>query len=488
MPRDLIAEINDTVTQLAQQFKECIERRGMLQTPLDTQEAELELHALSRRASDEVMARLLVASIEDKQEQAQRGQLVPTGPGRGKTRAVGRRNTPVRLLGGTVVDIRTSYRLPVRTVRTGPKRGTGKRGKAGTGMFPHLVTLGILSGATPAVLSEVGRQAAESSSLEVAQASLSRRGLDLNLKTITNLTQALGRLSLHLRQAQMLVQPDGSRGPGQLAGKRIVAAVDGGRMRIRYSTTRGRRRKSGRRGFAAPWKEPKVLVVYIIDEEGKKERHTLSLYDATLGDANAVFALLVGYLRLMGAQDAAQLVLVGDGARWIWDRVGELVKAVGIAPERFVAVVDYFHAVEHLRDVADLMKNWSAKTRRSFIRHYKQVLRQGDVEEVIAAIDELCVGRNATALTVERDYFAKNADLMRYADFERRGLPIGSGAVESAVRQIVNQRLKSNGMFWLETRAEHMLHLRAFLRAGHWDALVAETLAHHCSVGNAALA
>ena len=50
-----------------------------------------------------------------------------------------------------------------------------------------------------------------------------------------------------------------------------------------------------------------------------------------------------------------------------------------------------------------------------------------------------------------------------------RGLPIGSGAVESAVRQIVNQRLKSNGMFWLETRAEHMLHLRAFLRAGRWD-------------------
>jgi hypothetical protein len=487
MPRDLIAEIDSILEQSCQKLKQSVQRRGLLRTPLDTQQAELEIHALCREMADEVTASLLVASVEDRQEQAQSGPA-PAVRGRAKTRAVGRRHTTVRLLGGKVVPIKTSYRLPVRTPRRGRKPAVGKRGKAGTGYFPHLVVLGILCGATPAVLSEVGRQAAESSSLEVAQRSLARRGLALNIKTITNLTQALGRLSLHLRQAQMLSQTVGASAPGALSGKRVVAAVDGGRMRVRYSIQRGRRRKSGRRGFEAPWREPKVLIVYVIDDNGKKERHTLSLYDATLGDANAVFALLVGYLRMMGAQDAAQLVLTGDGARWIWDRVEELVKAVGLDPERFVAVVDYFHAVEHLRDVADLMKSWSAKRRRQFVRFYKQVLRKGEVEEVIAAIDELCIGRNATDLAVERDYFAKNADRMRYADFERRGLPIGSGAVESAVRQVVNQRLKSNGMFWLETRAEHMLHLRAFLRAGRWDELVGAVLVHHCSSEAEALA
>jgi hypothetical protein len=80
--------------------------------------------------------------------------------------------------------------------------------------------------------------------------------------------------------------------------------------------------------------------------------------------------------------------------------------------------------------------------------HYKRVLRRGEVEEVIAAIDELCLGRLAGALATQRDYFARNADRMRYREFQQRGLPIGSGAVESAVRQVVNQRLKSNGMFW----------------------------------------
>ena len=223
-----------------------------------------------------------------------------------------------------------------------------------------------------------------------------------------------------------------------------------------------------------------MLTIYVTDASGRMERQVRSLYDATLGDADAVFALLVGYLRLQGAHQAASLVLIGDGARWIWDRVDEFVTAVAIEPARFVAIVDYYHAVEHLGAAADLCINWPASTRRRFLQHYKRVLRRGDVEEVVAAIHELCVGRLATSLATERDYFARNAERMRYKAFQDRGLPIGSGAVESAVRQVVNLRLKSNGMFWLQNHAEYLLHLRAFLRAGRWDDLVLATLAHHC--------
>ena len=398
-------------------------------------------------------------------------------------RSVGRRPTTVRLLGGRQVQLKTSYRLPVRMPRPGRRRGIGRRGKAGAGQYPHLCQLGSLCGATPAALSEVARQAAESSSYEVARQNLLRRGLDLDEKTVVRLTQGLGRLSLRLREVQMTAELPGAQALLPLCGKRVVVSVDGGRLRVRQPRPRGRRRnKTGCRGFCAPWREPKVLTVYVVDEHGHKERHVRSLYDATLGDAEAVFALLVGYLRLLGAHQAASVVLVGDGARWIWDRVEELRKTVGIDPQRFCAVVDYYHAVEHLRDVADLCASWSATTRRRFLLHYKRVLRRGEVEEVIAAIDELCLGRLAGALATERDYFARNADRMRYRDFQTRGLPIGSGAVESAVRQVVNQRLKSNGMFWLHAHAEHLLHLRAFLRAGRWDELVSATLLHHCSV------
>jgi hypothetical protein len=487
MPRDPIAEIDPIVATLSGQIKDLFLQRGLPRTPVEVHDTELALAALGRSLADQLMEVLLLASIEALQDAAQRppaGEVIVTP--RRKTRSVGRRPTTIRLLGGRQIQVRTSYRLPVRTPRPGRRRGVGRRGKAGAGYFPHLVVLGVLCGATPATLSEVARQSAESSSYEVARQNLARHGLDLDEKTRTRLTQGFGRLCLHLRQAQMLAAQEAAPDTGPLSGKRIAVSVDGGRLRIRQPRTHGRRReKTGYRGFDAPWREPKVLTVYLLDEEGRKQRHTLSLYDATLGDANAVFALLVGYLRLLGAHLATQVVLLGDGARWIWDRVDELVRAVGLVPERFVAIVDYYHAVEHLRDVTDLMGNWSSARRRRFVRYYKRVLRKGEVEEVIAAINELCVGRHAKALATERDYFAKNAERMRYQEFEEQGLPIGSGAVESAVRQVVNQRLKSNGMFWLEGHAEHMLHLRAYLRAGRWDELVRATLVHHAALGAA---
>lgn len=401
-------------------------------------------------------------------------------------RSTGRRTTPVLLYGGRWISIRTTYRLPVSTPRPGRRKGSGRRGKAGAGDYPRLRELGILCGATPAALSEVARQAAESSSYEQARDTLSRRGLHLDEKTIVRLTGGLGTLSLQLRAAQMAQAPPAAA-PGPLSGKLVVVSVDGGRLRVRQPRKRGRRRtKTGHRGFDAPWREPKVLTIYVIDEDGRKQRYVRSLYDATLGDADAVFALLVGYLRLQGAHLAASLVLIGDGARWIWDRLAEFVAAVAIEPARFVAIVDYYHAVEHLGAVADLCVNWPAHTRRRFLRYYKRVLRCGDVEEVIAAIDELCVGRLAASLATERDYFARNAERMRYQTFQERGLPIGSGAVESAVRQVVNLRLKSNGMFWLQAHVEYLLHLRAFLRAGRWDELLLATLAHHCSATSGA--
>jgi hypothetical protein len=177
MPRDLIAEIDPILTTLRQKLNEFIQRRGLLSTPLATLEAEQELAALGRHLADQIMALLLLASIEHRQEQAPQDR--DRAVGRRKTRAVGRRTTPIRLLGGMQLSIKTSYRLPVRKPRKGRRRGVGRRGRAGAGHFPHLVGLGVLCGATPAVLSEVARQAAESSSLQVAKDNLDRRGLDL---------------------------------------------------------------------------------------------------------------------------------------------------------------------------------------------------------------------------------------------------------------------------------------------------------------------
>src|SRR5205823_14535410 len=66
----------------------------------------------------------------------------------------------------------------------------------------------------------------------------------------------------------------------------------------------------------------------------------------------------------------------------------------------------------------------------------------------------------------------RSSDL--YATFRRRGLPIGSGAIESAVRRIINLRLKGNGLLWLEENAEAVLVMRAAVLTQRWQ----ETLEH----------
>ena len=466
MPRNPVAEIERIMTEVGAKCQALASRR--LSGPEDTRALELDAAAVGRELSDRVSEVVIAANVErvDRDSAGQRvGDLaVPTT-------SLGLRTASFRLLAGRKVTVRVQYRVPRRQKHGGRRRGVGRRGKAGRGVYPALARLGIVNGATPALASEVAWHATEAASMDVAQQALGRRGIDLDRKTIRRLTYHYARRALRLRDDRTqasAVEPV----TGPLAGKRVVVSVDGGRLRVRSGERRGRRRaKTRHRGYSAPWREPKVLTIYTIDDRGRRDRRNLPLHDGTMKDADAVFALIVGHLRLLGAADAAVLVLVGDGARWIWDRIDALVAAVGIRRERFVAIVDYYHAVEHLQKTADLRVNWSAAKRKAWMARNKKLLRAGCVERVIQAIDNLCVGRRAKAIQTERNYFVRNIERMRYRDFERRGLPIGSGAVESAVRRIVNLRLKSNATYWLEPNAEAVLHLRAVLKAGRWEEL-----------------
>jgi hypothetical protein len=111
------------------------------------------------------------------------------------------------------------------------------------------------------------------------------------------------------------------------------------------------------------------------------------------------------------------------------------------------------------------------------VRKAKKHLWQGQIEPLVADIDKLAVGRRAKAVKEHRDYFADNGNRMQYKAFSEAGLPIGSGIIESAVRRIVNMRLKSPGKFWEYDNAEHMLLLRSYLKAGRWRTLVSWSLA-----------
>ena len=146
------------------------------------------------------------------------------------------------------------------------------------------------------------------------------------------------------------------------------------------------RPKKGRRRYTGAWREPKVLIVYVVDAEGKRDASFVPVMDATLKGPDAVFALLRTYLQRLEITQADQVLFVADGAPWIWKRVPLLVQALGLAAEQVHELLDFYHAVQHLGQVAALRKDWSAKARARWRTQQRRLLLQGQVEQVIAAV------------------------------------------------------------------------------------------------------
>lgn len=434
-------------------------------SPREFFEGEREVHALAQELADAYTAGILeeVAGDGTRARAATKGVRQTATERDVELRSQGQRKTPVRLLGGTVIEVRTCY------LCAQPRGGArGSRGKAGTGVYPVLDELGITDQATPALRLRVAHAVCEANSVADARTLMAQGGLDVSHKVALRLTYATSDLALAVRGRAIRSTRIGDD-EGDFVGRHVVACVDGGRVRIRKAL-RGRPPKGGRRKFRRDWREPRVLTLYVLGEDGKRDKTVSSVIDATLGDADDVFALLRYHLLRTGAHRSASLTLVADGAKWIWARASRLREEVGLADEvPFTEIVDYFHAVERLYEFARSRARWSESRVQSWVQQQKKRLKHGWVERIVASMEEELTKAEKAEESSVLDYWSRNAERLRYKAFRKRGLPNGSGAVESAVRRVVNLRLKGPSILWREDHAEGVMHLRAHSKAGRWE-------------------
>jgi len=435
------------------------------------QEMEQEVHAACRSLADELTEKLLQSILADGEFQAKTARALRDSGCNYKD--VGRRKVSVTLLGGKKTRVHVEYFREDLSGRPGPKRKHGRRGKSGTGLYPALAALGIWFGTTPALASEVARQVTDSESVRTAREALRRRGIDLGHEKTLKLVNKVSHRAVAQRNDWLEQMRDNPAKEGPLSGKRVVIATDGGRLRERRSTKGGRKRaKTGHKGFQAPWREPKLFVIYVINDEGELTDTFRPIYDGTLGDCDAVFAMLVGYLRGLGAHEAKELIAVGDGAKWIWGRIADLASQVNIEHTKVTEVIDWYHAMETLHTIVGYPAKWSQEQRKKWVRKAEKLLYAGNIDELVTFIKTLAVGRRSKSVRKHLKYFSGNKARMQYKSFEEAGIPRGSGAIESAIRRVVNQRLKGNAKFWKEDNAEGMLLLRSYLKAGRFDDLM----------------
>jgi len=375
----------------------------------------------------------------------------------GRMKSEGLEIVSIQLCTGSSVDIRVRY------YRRSCDRRSGKRYK---GVYAGLILLGIHDRCSPALASMVSSWSALLSSFEEVRQVLFDRGMKLGIKVIRKLTYRYAERARAEQQAGRIPLNDGDL----LDGRRVVISTDGGRTRLREKK-RGPKTKKDRIRFRGAWREPKLLIIYVVDAQGKQEKSFSPFIDGCFNGPDGVFHLLQGYLNSLHIQDSDKILFVADGAHWIWNRIPELVKALGLAPDRVYELIDFYHAVEHLGTVAGLRKTWSSKKRKRWVSKQRGLLLKGKAVEVVQAVQMLCRGRNSKAIKTERDYFVRNERRLDFSTVKALNLPIGSGAIESSIRRVVNLRLKGPCTFWYRENAEKMIMLRSFYKAGRWNCL-----------------
>ena len=186
-------------------------------------------------------------------------------------------------------------------------------------------------------------------------------------------------------------------------------------------------------------------------------------YYADICPANEFGELLWGSGVAHDAQLAHELVMLGDGADWIWNLVDEHFP-------KAVQILDWFHASEHLMPVAQAAYITEAE-QTNWVTCMKQLMWEGRIEELITACHRLTEICSNDDIRKAANYFDNHKERMQYAHFRKQGYQIGSGTIESAAKQIGLIRMKVPGVIWNEANARKVAKARASYLSDHWHSL-----------------
>ena len=448
-----IAEIEQQLQDTKREFDRWLAAAGTPTNAAELIQRERDGKALADRLQALATALELQRALASAGLHEQERKLAHASPK--KMKDFGYRPVTVQFLGGLEVELMARYWCRSQA-----------RADKGKGSYFGLVLLGVCDRTTPALASEVAQLAAALSSFEDAQARLRQMGVNMSIRRIAN-------VAYHFAQrARNRQELEGMGIEGSLAGKRVVISTDGGRLRVRKNK-RGKKTKKGRSRYRTDWREPKLLVIYVVDEKGRLAKEFAPVIDGTLQGPDEVFRLLEFYLRELEISQATEVLFVADGAKWIWKRVTQLWQRLGLVGIRCRELVDFYHVVEHVYALAALNTSWRASHRKRWATRQRRRLWRGELKAFIEEVERLCRGKRGKGWTRERDYLLRNARAGRldYAKARRAKMPIGSGSMESAIRRVVNLRLKGPGIFWHEDHAEQMLLLRTYYKSKHWQVL-----------------
>ena len=412
---------------------------------------------------------ILLDKLSKSREARETAIQLTKGWWRKKTKKNGFKTWQILTVGNVIVKLKLPYLVEIKT------RKDYKRKPKGQGFCPFLRWLGMESGVTPYVWGTTAKYGTIMNSFEIAKQTLKDWGVKISLQRISSLTYKFGIEGLSIRNSKVLaLERDRFETGSSLKNKRVIISVDGGRTRVRIYNQKKINPKTKRKKYTGEWIEPKLLTVYTVDETGKKIKNgeVPVINDGTYGNYKKLLKILEMYLVSLGINQAKEILLIADGADWIWQHIPPLLNRLGCGDFTHY-LVDFYHATEHLQDFASAAFS-KEKERLTWFISARKDLKSGKIDELLEQMKQVrksSRGSRRKILTNQINYFDKrrNKGLLNYDKISQLNLPIGSGAVESLIRQAVNLRLKGNGKFWLKENAEIILHARCQWLSGAWS-------------------
>lgn len=229
---------------------------------------------------------------------------------------------------------------------------------------------------------------------------------------------------------------------------------------------------AGRKGKqpdgSAKTREVKLGCVFTqtgTDEKGRPVRDAASTsFVGAIEPAEAFGARLEAEALRRGLDQARKVVLLADGALWVWN----------IAELRFpqaIQIIDIYHAREHVSELCGMLFAGDAKQLQKHRLRWWSDLDEGHVEKILYQARKKLPLQGQLRKSAEQQigYFEDNKQRMRYAEFRKQGLFVGSGVVEAGCKHLIAARLKQSGMEWSLRGANSIIALRCNLASGRFE-------------------
>ena len=292
-------------------------------------------------------------------------------------------------------------------------------------------------------------------------------GLEVTAKAVERVSESIGadiarRQQLSIQQAMQRELPVAVGQPIPV----MYVQMDATGVPMVAKATEGRRGKGeDGRAHSRDVKLGCVFTQTTTDDQGGPLRDEESTtYTGAIETASEFSRRIYAETRQRGWSRARKKVVMGDGADWIWN----------ICQEQFpgaIQIVDLYHAQQHLWELGGQLHPDNEAAKRRWVMTHQHLLDQGKIEKLVAKLRALSPDNPTLEASVrtEANYFERNAERMRYPQFRRDGLFVGSGVIEAGCKTVIGSRLKRSGMFWTVRGANAIIALRCCRHSRQFD-------------------